>query len=200
MKGRPMNKIIAAMGIVVLVSFSSNSYGAPTSQDLKKAIDSAHFKHAWKVQTFFDSYELLSPFTAPFPFTTKSEPEAEIIVAIPPDKVSPETPMEKILQDQISQIQKNLRITDYLEKDRKPVNNIVSYTQKVGSSEVGILQYRSLGEKEDPPDNPVSVKQILFVKGNQLYNVVLMVLYAGHQDEVRADQMELVKALLQSKL
>jgi len=195
-----MKKWILALLIFPILSLSLTGQATPPSQDLKKVIESMPYKHPWKVRPFFDSYELVSFSSAPFPFSTKGEPEAEMIIATVPEKIPSGTPMDKILKDQAAKVQKDLKIVEYQEKDHTPVNNVVSYVQKIADSDVGFLQYRSLGEKGDKDDVPVTVKQALFVKGDQLYNIVLMVLYPAHQDEMRADQIELVKGLLKSKL
>ncbi len=194
-----MKKTIAILILVFWVFSATGRAESKSAQDLKKLLDSIPFKHGWKIQPFFDSYELLSPFNAPFPVTTKSEPEAEMIIATPPEKIPAGTSMDKILKEQIAKVQKDLKIVEYQEKDYTPVNNMVSYIQKIGNSDVGFLQYRSLGEKGDKDDVPVTVKQALFVKGDQLYNIVLMILYPGHLEDVKSDQLQLVKALLGSK-
>ena len=184
--------------VILMLCISFKAHAAPTSQDLKKVIDTVPLKHAWKIQPFFDSWEFVSTFKAPIPFSMKGEAEAVMSLAVPPEKMSPEAPMAKILKDEIDGIQKELRVTEPLDmdKDHKAVNNIISYTEKMGKTEVGFLEYRIRGEKKDPPGMPRSVRQILFVKGDQLYIVTLVVLFAGHQDEVRSDQKALVKAFL----
>ncbi|MFO1519051.1 MAG: hypothetical protein U1F57_05245 [bacterium] len=195
-----MKKKTALMGFVLALCLSVNAVAAPRPEDLKKTIDSVHFKHPWKVQPFFDSYELISTFKAPVPFSMKGEPEANIIIGIPSDKAHlKDVKMAKILEEATQGLRKDLRITEYLETDGKPVDNIVSSVEKIDGEEVGILKFRSLGEKSDPPGMPQSVRQVYFVKDGQLYNLTLLVLFAAHQNDVRADQMELVKALLKAK-
>ena len=165
-----MKTRIIALVAMLFAFVPMNSHAAPpTSQELKKTIDTVHFKHAWKIQPFFDGWEFISTFKAPIPFSMKGEAEAVMNIGTPPDKMSPGTTMEKIFPDEIKGIQNELRVTEYLEKDHKPVNNIVSYTEKVGDKEIGILQYRIRGEKNDPPAMPQSIKQVLFVKGEALY-------------------------------
>lgn len=197
-KGPFMKTRKIALAVMLFALIPVNSHAAPpSSQDLKKIIDTVHFRHAWKVQPFFDSWEFISPFKAPASVSAKGEEEAAMYVGTSSDNLEPS--IEKALPGQIKKVQDEFRVIESLPSKKaahKPVNNIVSYTEKVGDKEIGVLEYRIAGEKNDPPGPPRSLNQVFFLKGGQLYNVTLAVLFAGHEEEVRADQMELVKALL----
>lgn len=196
-----MRKRIASLIFLVFAAFSLKSLATTPSPELKKTIGSVHFKQKWTVQPFFDSFELLSPEKVPPSISKKGEPIASMIVGLSPDKVQGDMNLEKILQKEKDRVLNELRIENPTDqpsgKYRPPV---ASSHVKVGQATVGVLQYVSFGEKADPAGIAQNINQILFVKGDQLFNVVLIDLGTANPNKILSDQMELVKALLKSPL
>lgn len=105
--------------------------------------------------------------------------------------------LSDVVSSEIECIRKELEIGPYLEEDGyKPEAGIVSYVEVIDGTKVAFIKYRTFGLKGKPPVMPRSVRLAILMKNDRLYFIHLTVLYAGHQEEVRADQIRLIKAIL----
>jgi len=178
-----------AFVLMVLVSCSAYAGQGDAGDD--------ELRHKWVDVTEKDSasFSLASSFKAPEPFSMSGEPEATMRMEA---EMAPEgMTLKQIIDGEIKGIREDLIIAEYQEEDgHKPVDGIVSYIEKIDGQEVGFIKYRVAGNSNGKLPTPRSVRHMLLIKNGQIWYVHLIVTYAGHGDEVAADQMRLVKKLI----
>ncbi|HEX8961332.1 MAG TPA: hypothetical protein VF775_07140 [Geobacteraceae bacterium] len=174
--------------IVLLLVFATQALGA--------AQDDTQLRHDWKETRENGEVRLISNFPAPFPFSTTGEPESTL--AIDAEKISPEvTSLAETMKSEVQQIRKGLQIADYLEEDgKKPDRGIVTYYEEINGQRVGFIKYRTIGVLGEPAVMPRSVRHAIFIKRDTVYFIHLVVLFAGHEEEVRSDQIRIIKRLI----
>ncbi len=152
-------------------------------------------KHDWREVRGENQIQYVSNYPAPAPFSESGEPEATLTMQA--GKVDQDMTLPEILKTEIADIREGLAIADYQEEDgRKPVDGIVSYIEEIDGQQVAFIKYRVAGTRKAMLAHPRSVIHAILVKKGTVFYIHLMVLYAGHQDEVRSDQIRLVKAII----
>lgn len=177
---------LAVLSMALLFS-SSAALGAPKADD--------SLAHDWRQETRDGEVRFTSNHPAPPPFSETGEPEATMAMDASgnPDKL----PLSAILKNEIADIRDGIELGEYVEQDsHKADKGIVSYIEKIDGHPVAFIKYRAIGVKKSPRVQPRSVSHAIMVKDDMIYYVHLIILYAGHQDEVREDQMRLIKAIL----
>ena len=154
------------------------------------------FKHDWDTKYLEHSIQFTSKKIAPKPFSNSGEPQAIMFVGASKLDPSSENDLNQIVKDEIASIMTDICIDEYLEDDYTPEDNIVSYFEMISSVKIGIIKYRTCGEKGEPKVIPRSVRQILLIKNDKLYISSLIVLYAEDQDNLRSDQMTFIKQII----
>jgi len=154
--------------------------------------------HDWRSEEGEGKVRYLSNHTAPSPYSETNEPEATLtmqVVKAPRDKT-----LRQILDAEIADIAdagKGLRIAAYQEQDgHQPDHGVASYIEDIDGQNVGFIKYRVGGIEKVELAAPRSVIHALMVKDGRLWYVTLIVVYPKHQDEVRADQIRLVRAII----
>lgn len=162
------------------------------------AVAQNEFKHNWNMKYLEHGIQFTSKSSAPAPYSSTGEPSALMIVDALQNDPSSKNDLTSIVKQEIENIRSSLRIEEYLEKDYRPDNNIVSYFDDFGTTKLGIIKYRTTGELTGERTMPRSVKQILFVKNNKLYVSSLIVLFAADQKNLRSDQMTFIQNVIQN--
>lgn len=152
-------------------------------------------KHDWRQEQGDHEIVFTSKYPAPVPFSTTGEPEARMTMEA---SVAPkDADLKKIMDAEIADIRSSLMIGDYMEDDgHQPDNGIVSYIEEIDGKPVAFIKYRVTGANGKELDHPRSVIHAILLKNGKVFFVHLIVLYAGHQDEVRGDQIRLVRAII----
>jgi formylglycine-generating enzyme required for sulfatase activity len=158
--------------------------------------DDDRLQHDWRIEEGANGVNYASNYPAPVPFSYNGEPEATM--AVESVKISGKPPvLSELVNAEINGIRKGLQIVEYLEEDGyKPQNNIVSYIEPIDGQQVAFIKYRTVGEKGGPRAMPRSIRHAIFIKDGKLHFVHLTVLFAKHQQEVRGDQIRLVKSII----
>lgn len=176
---------------LTLVLASSIALGAPQ--------DDTKLQHGWKMHKGNGEVRFTSNHPAPVPFSTTGEPEAVLSMNAAP--LPSEAPsLSDVVSSEIKDIRKELEVGPYLEDDgHTPEDNIASYVEDIDGQSVAFIKYRTLGVRGKPPAMPRSVRHAIFIKNGRLYFVHLTVLYAGHQEELRDDQIRLIRSLIRRR-
>lgn len=158
--------------------------------------DDTSLKHDWKMHKGNGEVTFISKHPAPVPFSANGEPEA--VLSMNAVRLSSKAPsLSEVVSSEIKDIRMELEIGPYLEEDgQKPEVNIVSYIEDIDGHAVAFIKYRTLGPKGKPSAIPRNVRHAILIKNDKLYYLHLTVLYAGHQDEVRDDQIRLIKSII----
>ncbi len=153
-------------------------------------------KHNWREMETAGAVTFVSNYRAPKPFSATGEPEATLTMEA--SEAPAGKTLAEIVKDEVADIRdEGLIIADYAEADgHKPDNNIATYFQEIDGQQVAFIKYRIAGNTNGVLAKPRSVIHALLLKGEKLYFLHLIVVYAGHQDEVRADQVEMVRTLI----
>ena len=153
--------------------------------------------HDWRQER--DGTVLISRHTAPPPFSVTGEAEATLTMEAAP--LAPGQPtLESIVKDQIDGIRGAVDLADYQERDGHQVDRgIASWFQTVAGTKVGFVKCRVAGRKGQRLPAPRTVIHAIAVKNGLVYLFHLYVVFAGHQDEVRGDQLRMVEAVLARK-
>jgi hypothetical protein len=87
-----------------------------------------------------------------------------------------------------------------LEEDgHTPDRGIASYFEEIAGHKVAFIKYRTVGVAGKSQVMPRSVRHAIFIKKNKTYFVHLVVLFAEHQEEMRADQIHVIRDLIESR-
>jgi hypothetical protein len=132
----------------------------------------------------------------PLPFSTTSEPQALMTVGASLLDPNSRNDLKEIIKDEIKGIRESISLDEYLENDYKPEDNIVSYFEKIGSTQIAVIKYRTNGIKGKEKTMPRSVRQILLIKNDKLFVSSLIVLFAEDQDNMRSDQMTFISNII----
>jgi hypothetical protein len=153
-------------------------------------------QHDWKQERENGEVRFISNYPAPFPFSTTGEPEA--IMTINVEKISPDKKaLAEIMQSEVEAIRKEIQITDYLEEDgQTPDHGIATYVEEINGQQVGFIKYRTTGLIGRPAVMPRTVIHAIVMKNDRIYFVHLIVLFSEHQEEIRADQITMIKGLI----
>lgn len=105
--------------------------------------------------------------------------------------------MTEIVNSEIRDIRKGLQIAEYIEEDgHKPQTNIASWVEDIEGQQVAFIKYRVEGVKGEPYILPRTIRYAILIRNGKLYFVHLTVIFAKHQEEVRADQIRLIKGII----
>jgi len=184
-----MKRSLFVISIGLLFSCNSTIQKDNSSQ-------SSDFKHEWEVEEVENTVIFKSTKQAPIPFSYTGEPQAIMIVAALKLDAKSEKKLKQIVEKEIIEIRKDVRIVDYLEEDYSAKDNIVSYFDKFQNTKIAVIKYRTNGEIQGEEAGARSVRQILFIVNDKLYISTLMVLYAEYQDDMRSDQMNFIKTII----
>ncbi len=178
----------AALIFFLAISTTQSVFGA--------AQDENDLQHDWQEERGNGEIRFISNYRSPIPFSTTGEPEATLTMSAV--EISPAaSSLSETMKSEVQQIRKELQIADYLEKDgKKPDRGIASYFEEINGQKVGFIKYRTLGVIGKQAGMPRSVRHAIFIKEDKMYFVQLVVLFAKHQEEVREDQIRVIKSLI----
>jgi hypothetical protein len=161
--------------------------------------DDTSLKHGWKMHKADGEVRFVSIHHAPFPFSSTSEPEA--VLSMNAVRLSPEArSLPDVVRSEIRDIRKELEVGPYLEDDgHAPEDDIASWVEDIDSQSVAFIKYRTLGPKGKGSSLPRSVRHAILIRNGKLYFVHLTVLYAAHEEEIRGDQIRLVRSLIRRR-
>lgn len=153
------------------------------------------FRHDWSFED--DGTRLVSNHRAPFPFSTSGEPEATLVMqVVRPSSDKPQS-LTGIVQGELKSIREELKLADYQEADgHKPEKNVATWYEEVAGTRVAFIRYRVAGTAERMLPTPRTITHAIAVKGGYTLFFHLTVLFAAHQDEVRADQRKMMELVL----
>lgn len=154
------------------------------------------FNHDWDIKYLEHDIQFTSNRIAPAPFSTTGEPQAIMIVEATTLDNSTYNDLSKIVTDEVHAIRNELSIDEYLEDDCIAIDNIVSYFDTINSIQIAVIKYRTNGIKGEQKTMPRSTRQILFIYDGKLWISSLIVLFAEDQDNMRSDQMTIIKAII----
>lgn len=172
--------------ILIILSFLTFNLNAQNIQ----------FKHDWEMKYLETGIQFTSKKIAPPPFSTTGEPQALMTVGASILDPNSKNELKEILKDEIKGIRESISLDEYLENDYKPDDNIVSYFENIGSTQIAVIKYRTNGIKGKEKTMPRSVRQILLIKNNKLFVSSLIVLFAEDQDNMRSDQMTFISSII----
>lgn len=152
------------------------------------------FEHAWSVQEVGGELKMLSKTPTPEPFPMAGGPSA--VMYFDSAELKPGETLDQIVQGEIEDIKATLSIAEYLEEDHSAVEGIASYVQTIDGVKVAFIKYRSLGDKDTPTALPFTTRHAIFIKQKKIYYVHLFVFFASDQDNIRGDQLRLIKMLM----
>ena len=154
------------------------------------------FKHDWEIKYLEHDIQFTSKRITPLPFSTTGEPQAIMIFGVSGVDNSKKNDLIQIVINEMESIKKGFSIIEYLENDYKPIDNIVSYFEMLGSVQIAIIKYRINGKTNGETIMPRSIRQIIFIHNHKLYVSSLIVLFAEDQDNMRNDQMLFINEIL----
>jgi hypothetical protein len=160
--------------------------------DVGNILSGLRLQHEWLMNCSASQCSFKSAYKPPPPFGAKNE--AVMTVAAVPYKSG--SKMDAILSSEVKSIRDSFEIdTSAAEDDGRVYNKgVATWTERIGNEDVGFIKYRAYSKNAPPPHFFTSIHCIVLVAGQE-FLVNLMSFYAGHQDEVRADQIAVVKAL-----
>ncbi len=153
-------------------------------------------QHDWRMEQGKDGVYFISNHPAPPPFSSNGEPEATL--AIESVRISGKPPsLTEVVDSEIKSIRRELQLAEYLEDDgHKPQNNIASWVEDIDGKQVAFIKYRAAGIKGGPRVVPRTTQHAILIKNGTLHFIHLTVLFAKHQEEVRGDQIRLIKGII----
>jgi hypothetical protein len=187
-------------GFRVVMEVKTRGAGAPKrpthSAASGKSQEANTLQHNWRMKRGKDGIYYFSNHPAPPPFSSSGEPEATL--AAESISISGKPPsLSEVVDSEIKGIRKELRIAEYLEEDgHKPQNNIASWIEEIDGQPVAFIKYRTVGVNGGPRVVPRTTQHARLIKNCALHFVHLTVLFAKHQEEVRGDQIRLIKGII----
>lgn len=177
-----MNNIVLAL----LIMLSPASLVAATH--VKATMAPVKLQHKWQSQCNETMCAYKSTFKPPAPFPGKNE--AVMTVELMPLK---HHNLDALLKSEVAAIRKGLEVDEgATEDDGKPTQKgIAVWKEKIEGKEVGFIRYRA---HASGPFFITSIHGIILGADEECY-VTLTTLYAGHQEETRADQAAILEAL-----
>jgi formylglycine-generating enzyme required for sulfatase activity len=164
---------------------------APTGQQVD-----GELQHDWHIEEGKNGVNYISNHPAPVPFSYNGEPEATLATEVVTLRRTPRS-VSEVVNSEIREMRKELQIAEYLEADgHRPQNNIASWVDEIEGQKVAFIKYRTVGIKGQPRVTPRTALHAILIKDGKLYSVHLTVLFARHQQEVRGDQIRLVKSII----
>ena len=153
-------------------------------------------QHNWHMEQGKDGVYYTSNYPAPVPFSMNGEPEATLAMEF--TQISSNgSAVADVVKSEIAEIRKALQIAEYVEADgHKPQNNIASWVEAIDGQQVAFIKYRVAGVKGKLSVLPRTTQHAILIKNGKLYFVHLTVIFAKHQEEVRADQLRLIKEII----
>jgi|GEM_PF-1724706 len=195
-----MNRTTFLIAILLLpVGFSfAQTAKKPAPVTKPAAVNQADktLQHDWSTEERNGAITFSSNYPAPVPFSRTGEPEATLAVEM--EEISG-TPLSlgEVVKTEIKGIRKELQIGEYLEDDgHKPQDNIASWVEEIDGQQVAFIKYRTIGIKGESRILPRTIQHAILIRKGNLYFVHLTVIFAKHQEEVRADQIRLIKGII----
>ena len=162
-----------------------------------KEHDGNELQHKWHIEEGQKGIvNYISEYPTPAPYSYVEEPEATLAsVTI---KITGKPPsLNTVVTSEIKSLRQELQLAAYLEADgHQPEANIASWVEEIEGQQVAFIKYRTVGVKGKPRGIPRSIRHAILIKNGALYFVHLTVLFAKHQQEVRDDQIRLVKGII----
>ncbi len=185
-----MNRVaVIVLGCLVL---AAAAHAEPDADSRKQN----PLQNSWREVQKDGEITLISNYPAPVPFSTTGEPEATLGMyaeIVSPNKNS----LEDIVADEVRNIRKELQIADYEEEDgKKPVNGIAVWYETIDGTRVAFIKYRAVGVAGKPAGLPKTAIHTILIRGDRVMFTDLIVLFAGHQDEVRHDQRVIIHSFI----
>lgn len=170
---------------VLLLAIPTVAFGA---SNVKSVLAKVRLQHKWQSQCNETMCAYKSAFKPPAPFLGKNE--AVMTVEVMPLK---HKSLDALLKAEVAAIRKGLEIDEgATEDDGKPAQKGVAvWKEKIEGKEVGFIRYRA---HASGPFFVTSIHGIILGADEECY-VTLTTLYAGHQDETRADLSAILKVL-----
>jgi formylglycine-generating enzyme required for sulfatase activity len=158
--------------------------------------DDERLQHDWHIEEGTNGVNYTSNHPAPPPFSYSNEPEATVAIESVKFSGRPR-PLSQVVSSEIREIRKELQIGEYLENDgHKPQRGIASWVEEIDGQQVAFIKYRFVGAKGEPRVTARTARHAILIRNRQLYFVHLTVLFARHQEEVRSDQIRLVRDII----
>lgn len=154
------------------------------------------FKHNWKMEYTEDYVKFTSLKKAPYPYSSTEEPQAIMYFNGSKLDKSAKNDLVKIVADEIRRIKNELSIDTYLEDNRKAKENIVSYFDEIENVRIAVIKYRFNTGKVGQISMPRNTQQVLFIHKDILWVSSLIVLYEADQNNMRSDQITILKKLI----
>ena len=175
------------LAISILLLFTSLSFAGSDDYTLV---------HNWNLETKrAGQITLTSEYRVTSPSSRTGEPEARLTLSV--YNVTDDRTLSQFVESEISDITKNYAIGEYVEEDNfKPSNGIVSYIDEVNGYKVAFIKYRTSGLRGKRSVRPRSVIQAILVKDMKVYFVDLVIISYSHQEEVRGDQIRVVRGII----
>lgn len=163
--------------------------GAPQDDD--------RLQHDWHIEEGTNGgVNYISKQPAPPPFSYNGEPEATLAIESVNISGRPRS-LSQVASTEIREIRKELQIGDYQENDgHKPQAGIASWVEEIDGQQVAFIKYRFVGAIGEPRVTARTARHAILIRNGKLYFVHLTVLFAKHQEEVRSDQIRLIKSII----
>jgi hypothetical protein len=173
--------------LLLLIIFTSGLYA-----------QSSFFIHEWDIKILEHKIQFSSKKKTPLPFSLNGETQAEMIVeASATDNAAPD--LTKIALEEIEGIREAVSLDKYIEADYKAKDNVVLYFDKILNTPIAVIKYRTNGMKGGQKTVPRTVRQILFIHNDKLWDSSLIVLYVEDQNNMMIDQISFIRAILKVK-
>jgi hypothetical protein len=189
--------LIAILLVPIGFSFAQTAKrAAPVTKPGSAKPADKTLQHNWSKEESNGALTFTSNYPAPVPFSMTGEPEATLAVEM--EEISGTPPsLNEVVKTEIKGIRKGLQIAEYLEDDgHKPEGDIASWVEDIEGQQVAFIKYRVAGVKGEPRILPRTIRHAILIRNGELYFLHLTVIFAEHQEEVRADQIRLVKGII----
>jgi hypothetical protein len=172
--------------LALLIMMFPGSLAATTN--VKTTLAPVKLKHKWQSECNATMCGYKSTVKPPAPFPGRNE--AVMTVEVMPLK---HKNLDALLKSEVLGVRKSLEVDEGAkEDDGKPTQKGVAvWKETLDGKEVGFIRYRA---HASGPFFVTSIHGIILGTDEEAY-VTLVTFYAGHQDETRADQMAILKAL-----
>ena len=181
--------------VVGLLCFATAST-ALADVDLTGLVEGVALQHKWTGKCEATGCTFKSAYQPPFPFDYAKH-EAILMVSLAP--LSKPTTLNAALQKEIAGIREDEFLDEYAENDYQDAveDRIAAFKEKILGKVIGFIKYRSRGPKDSKhTPNVFTVIHSVEVTPSTVAYTHLLTFFAAHQDEVRADQQTLIRALI----
>lgn len=180
-----MGVFVKRMILMLLLVASTVAFAAA---DLQTSLGKVPLKHKWLKECSLTHCTYKSSYKPPVPFTGKYEAMLSVDVYRRGKRS-----MDEILNSEVSEIRKKFEIDEQMkDDDGKPTQKgIATWKENLNGKEIGYIRYRV--HASGPQF--ASITHAIILDSEHEYNVSLYVFFAKHEDEVKSDQLAILKAL-----